>query len=104
VSDIHAITDDEEVGADEADVVGFQRLGELARLFQKHGDGDAAGAALEHEVAGEGERAPRLEDVVDEQDVAPLDVGLHVANQRYLPGRRGARLVARQGDELDLGR
>ena len=58
--------------------------------------------AAEQQVAGERQGAAGFEDVVDEQDVAPRDVGLDVAHHRHAPGgaRRGA--VARQVDELDL--
>src|SRR3990167_2308960 len=34
MGDIHAVADHEEVGTDEADMVGFDRLGALARLLE----------------------------------------------------------------------
>ena len=51
-----------------------------------------------------GQRPARFEDVVDEEDVAPGDVGLDVAEHRDLAGGDRAGAVARQRDELDLGR
>ena len=40
VGDVHAVADDEQVGAGEADVIGRERLGELARLVEEDGDAD----------------------------------------------------------------
>ncbi len=57
-----------------------------------------------HQVAGEGKRAPRFKDVVDEQDLATGDIGLDVAKHRDLAGGNRPGAIARQGDELDLGR
>ena len=75
----------------------------MARLVEEHGDADAAGAARQHHVAREGERAARFEDVVDEQDIAAMHVAVDILDDLdALRDRAGA--VARQGDELDFRR
>ena len=102
--DVHAVADHEQVRADEADVVGIDGVRALARLFQQHGDRDPFGAALPHQVLGEAERAARFKNVVDKQHVAPGDIAFHVAHQPHLAARQRPGVVARQRQELDLGR
>jgi len=104
VSDVHAVADDEKIRDDEADVLGLERLGELARLLEENGDGHPAGAALHHQTLGERDGAAGFQNVVDEQHVAPGNVAFDVADKGHLPGRFGAGSVARQRNELDLRR
>ena len=104
MGDIHAVPDDKQVGTREADVIGLQGLGKLARLVEQHSNRNPAGAALLHELAGEGKRAAGFEDIVDEEHIPALHVALDVADEFDLAGGDRARAVARQRHELDLGR
>src|SRR5687768_3388524 len=54
---VHAVADDEQVGADEADEVGIERHRAPARLFQQHAGEHALRAARGEQVLGVGERA-----------------------------------------------
>lgn len=104
MGDIHAIADHKQIGTDEADVLGLERLRQLSRLLQKHRDSDAGGAALLHQLFGEGDGAARFEDVIDEEHVAAGDIAVDIADELHLAGRFRAGLVARERDEFDLGR
>ena len=73
--DIHAVADDEDVGTNKADEVGLDSDGALARLFQHRADEHAPRAARREQVLGEGQRAARFENIVDQEHVA-------VANRR----------------------
>lgn len=101
---VHAVADDEEIRAFEADVLGHDRFHHLARLVQQHRHRDAAGAAIDHQFLGEGERAPRFQNVIDDQHVAAGDVAFDIAHQPHLARRLRAGPIARQRNELDFGR
>ncbi len=103
MGDIHAVADHEIIRTIEADMIGFHGGGALAALVEKDRDGDAARAALAHEVAGEGERAAGFQNVVDEEDVAAAHIGLDVAHDPHAAGRLGALAIARQSEKLDFG-
>ena len=51
--DIHAVADDEIVGAVEADIVGVERGLAAHALVEQHRDGAAFGTARKHQLAGE---------------------------------------------------
>ena len=104
VRDVHAVADDEQVGTDEADEVGVERHRALARLLQQHAGEHAPCAARGEQVLRVGERAAGFEDVVDQQHVAPAHVALDVMQDPDRAGRDRALAIARQRDELDLGR
>ena len=81
VGDVHAVADDEQVGADEADVIGLERLRRACpacraaprsptRRAPRFGISSLAKAIVR----------PGFEDVVDEQDVAAGDVALDIAD------------------------
>ena len=104
MGDVHAVADHEQIGTDEADMIGVERLGALAGLLEEHRDADAVGAPLFHQVAGIGERAAGFEDVVDEQHVAAADIAVDVAEHRDLARRHRPGPIARQRQELDFRR
>src|SRR3954470_5058416 len=101
---VHAIADHEQVGAMEADMVGLDADGPLARLLQENAGHDAMRAARGQEVLREGKRAPRFQDVVDQEDIATANVALDVAQDRDVSRGGSSLAVARKVDELDLGR
>ena len=96
MADVHAVTDHEKVRTDEAHVIDTERLREPAGLLEKDGDRDFARAAFQHQLPGEGDGAAGLEDVIDEQDVAPCHIALHVADKLHLARRGRAGAIARQ--------
>jgi hypothetical protein len=102
VGDVHSVSHDEQIRAFEADVVGLERLGKLAGFIEEDGHRGLPRSAFLHELLRKSDRAPRFEDVVDDQDVAPRNVAFDVPDQRHLAGRGGAGAVARQRQELDL--
>jgi hypothetical protein len=104
VRHVHAVTNDEQVRHDEADMLGFQRLGKLAGFFEKHRDGYPFGAALGHEILGEGDRAAGFENIVDDEHIAAGHGAFHVPDELHLACRCCPGPVARQRDELDFRR
>src|SRR3990167_1589050 len=103
MGDIHAIADDETVRTFEAYEIRLRIDGKLARLVEEHAGHDTLRAARGHEVLREGERAPRFEDVVDDEDVAAGNRGFGVAHDGDLAERARALAVARQRDEIHIG-
>jgi hypothetical protein len=79
VGDVHAVADHEQVGAGEADMVGGERLGELARLVEKDGDADALRPRDNIRSRAKDSVRPDSGNVVDQDHVAPGDIGLDVA-------------------------
>ena len=104
MGNIHAVADDEHVGAGEADEIGVDRDRPLAGLFEQHRGEHAPGAARHQKVLREHQGAAGFEDVVDEQHVAAAHLALDVVQDRDLAGGHRAFAIARQVDELDLGR
>ena len=66
VRDVHAVADDEQIGAHEADEIRVERDRALAGLLQQHAGEHAPRAARREQVLGVGERAAGFEDVVDQ--------------------------------------
>ena len=62
----------------------------------------AGSAARGDQILGESERAARIQNVVDDEDVAAAHVEVHVAQDRDLPGRDAGLLVAGQRHEIDF--
>ncbi len=60
VRHVHAVADDEFVGADEAAEIRLDIGGEMAGLFQKHRRQDTFCAARGDQVLGIGKRAARI--------------------------------------------
>ena len=59
-------------------------------------------SACGDQILGESERAPGVQNIVDDEDVAATHVEVHVAQDRDLAGRDPGLLVAGQGHEIDF--
>src|SRR3546814_16917797 len=101
IGDIHAVADDEIIGTLEADIVGLQLLLALHALVQEDGDRDIAGTALVEQLLGEKQRAAGFENIVEQQDIAPLPVaGDNLDESPALRTRSGP--LARQTEKIEL--
>jgi hypothetical protein len=101
---VEAVTDEELVRHREPDVPDRQVLDEAAvRAVEERDRGERAGRAELERPAEVVERQPGVDDVFDDQDVAPLDRDVEVLEE--LDRRAAARLVgavAGQLDEVDV--
>ena len=102
MGDVHAVSDDKNVGAGEADEVGANFNDPLAGLLQHRADENPPRAARDQKILGEGQRPARFENVVNEQNVPVADRGFDVAKDLHRPARHGPGHIARQVKELDL--
>src|SRR5215207_1925840 len=94
MTDVHAVADHEHIRTGEADEVGPDLDLPRDPFFQEDGGKDLARAAGGEKVLGEGKGAARLQDVVDEQKVAPAHLALDVAQDCHLARGDGAGAVA----------
>jgi hypothetical protein len=97
---VEAVADEELVGDGEADVPDGQVLDEApVRTVEERDRGERARGAELERAAEVVERQARVDDVLDDQDVAPLDRGVEVLEE---PDRRAsAGLVGAVAGELD---
>src|SRR5437870_1918298 len=51
-----------------------------------------------------GQRQPRIDDVLDDHDIAPLDAAVEILENLHLAGRLGTRSVARDRHEVERRR
>jgi hypothetical protein len=104
VRDVHPVTDDEQIRADEADMIGRERLRELARFVEEHGDGNLPRPPFLQELLRECDGAARLQNIVDDEDIAARNVALDVTQELHFSRRSRSGPVAGQRQELDLRR
>src|SRR5262249_57806974 len=69
----------------------------------QHGGQHTRSAGLKQQRFGEVQRAARIENVVDDDDVAPPDVAADIAHHAHLSPRDALAIIARKVDEIDLG-
>src|SRR4051794_5265077 len=102
LGEVEAVADHEAVRDLEADVAdGHVDLAPV-RLGEEGADLEArrlAGLEVSHQI---GERETGVDDVLDHQDVAPLDVDVEVLEDADDARRVGLRAVARDRHEVDL--
>mgnify|MGYP001819483387 CR=1 FL=1 len=101
---IEAVTHDPFVADTETDVVdGYVDLGAF-RLVQQCG-GSYGGRAMRLEDADQVfQRVPGIDDVLDDEYVAVLDVAAYVHHEAHRTGGNTAGGVAGNGDKLDRAR
>ena len=99
---VEAVADDEFVGHFEACEVRNDGLGAAGGLVEQRHDRHA-GSALGHKVIlEEVERVARVENVLDDDDIAARDVLLEIARDLHDAGRGRRVLIGRDGDELNV--
>ena len=84
MADIHAISHDKIVRTFKTFEIGFDVGLALHALVEQHSNGNAAGAALQHQFAGELQRPARFQNIVDQQNIASMDIAVDIAQQAYL--------------------
>jgi len=101
---IHAVADNEFVGAKKAAKIGGDIGGEMAGFLEQHGGQHTTGAAGGDEILSKGEGAAGFKDVVDQENVAPLHFRLDVAQNLDAAGRSRVAAIARKDHEVDFRR
>src|SRR5207244_11521846 len=104
LGEIQSVAHHETIGDLEADVADGHVDFAPIRLGQEGADLQSrrlAGLEVPHQVR---EGQPRIDDVLDDEDVAGLDVDVQVLEDPDDPGRVGLGPVARNRHEVDLAR
>jgi hypothetical protein len=77
MGDVHAVSDDKNVGAGKADEVGANFNDPLAGLLQHRADENPPRPARGQKILGERQRAARFENIIDKENVSlesePID-------------------------------
>ena len=104
MGDVHAVADDEQVGAGEADVIGLERLGELARLVEK--TAMPMRLAPRERIRSRAKASVRPDSRMSSTSSTsrPATSVSMSRSTRDLAGGNRPGAIARQGDELDLRR
>ena len=102
MGDVHAVSDDKNIGAGKADEVGANFNDPLAGFLQHCADENPPGAAGRQKILGEGQRPARFQNVVNKQNITVADRGFDVTKDLHRPARHGPAQIARQMKELDL--
>src|SRR5712692_5440785 len=97
---IEAVAHHELVGDLEAHVVGLDLPDPALGFIEQRGNTQRAGLALLEDAAEVVQRQAGVEDVLDQDDVQPLDTGVEVLGQAHLAGRLAALAVARDRHEI----
>ena len=103
LGEVHAVTDDEEVGDGEADVISFDFLDAAGRLVEECGDAQGFWLLLEEEFAQVREGESGVEDVFDDEDVFAFDGLVEVLEDFDCAGGALAFAIAGDGDEVEGG-
>ena len=74
----------------------------MTGFLEQHTGHDGLRTARIEEILGEGECAARLENVINDQDIAARGVGLEIPHDTDPAGRRGRLAITRQCKEIDL--
>jgi hypothetical protein len=99
--EVEAVADEELVRDDEADVADGQVVDEAAvRPVEQGDDGERARLAQRERLAEEAQRQSRVDDVLDQQDVAAADLGVQVL-QEPDPARAARLRLGAVAGELD---
>ena len=98
---VETVADNEVVVDGETGVVGLELDGAVDLFVEQDAGADRMGSALEQELLGEGEGVAGVEDVVDHQHVGAGEVFADVVDDFNRAGRRGARAIAGEGEEID---
>ena len=102
MGEVHAVAHHEDRRAAEAREIRLDPGRARHLLVDQHAGPHAARAALLEQRLGEGERSAGIENVVDDDNVPPRDLGLHPAQHLDLAGGNRVRAVAREEDKVDL--
>lgn len=103
VRHVHTVADDKLVGALEAHEVRRDMRSQVTRLVEQHGGVGTLGAPRRQKILREGKRPARLEDVVDQEHITALHIGLNVAQHVHLARRLRGLPVGGEDHEIDLG-
>ena len=104
LGDVEAVADDE-IGRDgEADVAQVELDPLLALLHQQGAHLEALGLAGEEVAAQVVQREPAVDDVLDHEDVAPVEVGVEVLDDAHDARGLGGAAVGGDGHEVDVDR
>ena len=82
--DVHSVANDIYIWTVERAVVGFDRNRAWRLFIEQHARFDARGTPRGDEILGKGQRPARIENVIDQDDVAVLNVEVEIAQDRYL--------------------
>src|SRR5579871_798680 len=97
---IHSVTDDEEIGDGEADIIGLNLFDSTRRLVKQGSDAPGFGPVLQKYLAQIRKSQAGVEDVFDDQHVFAFDGFIEVLDKFDRTGGALTLAVARYGDEV----
>jgi len=98
---VHAVTDDEEVGNGEADIIRVDFLNAAGGLVKQRGNAQGFGVLLHEELAQIGEREAGVEDVFDDQDILAFDGLVVILDELDGAGGALSLAIAGGGDKVE---